>query len=494
MADRVSPDELRKLFLFEALNPEQLTWLSEHGEIEEREPGTTVYAEGDPATCFFVLLSGTIKMSRNVSGARVEISRTSQAGSYGGSYMAYLGDRVPQRYLQTLTALTRSQFYVLPAADFATVVTTWFPMTVHLLEGLYFGNQASQATVGQRERLQALGSLTAGLTHELNNPAAATARAASLLRERVAKSRHKLAALARGDIPRERLAVLVDLQEDAVERCAKAKDLSPVEANDREDELGDWLEERDVPFAWDLSPTLVAAGIDVEWLSDAESRLGGEHLDSALHWIGYTLETEQLMMEISQASGRISELVTAAKQYSQLDRAPHQWIDVHEGIDSTLVMLSGKINKKDITVVKEYDRTLPQIPAYPGELNQVWTNLIVNAIGAMNGQGTLTIRTSLRRPEDPDSPVQVEVCDTGPGVPKEIQERIFEPFFTTKPVGEGTGLGLDISWRIVVNRHGGDLTVESVPGDTKFVVCLPRNEPHRNIAAERGVPAEPAEH
>ena len=480
MADRVSPAELQKLFLFEALDPEQLTWLSEHGEAEEREAGSTVYTEGEPATCFFVLLSGTVKLSRTVGGARVEISRTDKVGSYGGSYMAYLGDRVPQRYLQTMTALTTARFFVLPATDWATVVSTWFPMTVHLLEGLYFGGQANQATVGSRERLQALGSLTAGLTHELNNPAAATARAASLLRERVAKSRHKLAALARGDIPRERLAVLVDLQEDAVERCAKSTDLSPVETNDREDELGDWLEERDVPFAWDLAPTLVAAGLDIDWLTDAEERLGGKHLDSALHWIGYTLETEQLMMEISQASGRISELVTAAKQYSQLDRAPHQWIDVHEGIDSTLVMLSGKINKKDITVVKEYDRTLPQIPAYPGELNQVWTNLIVNAISAMSGKGTLTIRTGLRRRDEPDSPVQVEVCDTGPGVPEEIQERIFEPFFTTKPVGEGTGLGLDISWRIVVNRHGGDLSVQSVPGDTRFVVCLPRVEPSRS--------------
>lgn len=491
MADRVSPEELQRLFLFEALDPEQLAWLSEHGAVEEWEPGT-VYAEGDPATCFFVLLSGTIKLSRTVGGARVEISRTDKAGSYAGAYLAYLGERVPQRYLQTVSALSTARFFVLSSTDWATVVSTWFPMTVHLLEGLYYGGQASQATVGSREKLQALGSLTAGLTHELNNPAAATARAASLLRERVAKSRHKLAALARGDIPRERLAVLVDLQEDAVERCAKAKDLSPVETSDREDEMGDWLEERDVPFAWDLAPTLVAAGLDVGWLDDAEGRLGGHHLDSALHWIGYTLETEQLMMEISQASGRISELVTAAKQYSQLDRAPHQWIDVHEGIDSTLVMLSGKINKKDITVVKEYDRTLPQVPAYPGELNQVWTNLIVNAIGAMNGKGTLTIRTGLRRPGEEDSPVQVEVCDTGSGVPDDIKERIFEPFFTTKGVGEGTGLGLDISWRIVVNRHGGDLTVQSVPGDTRFVVCLPRTEPARSPIEGQQHPVESA--
>jgi signal transduction histidine kinase len=480
MADRVSPEELKTLFLFEALNPEQLSWLSEHGEVEQRSAGESAYEEGEPASCFFVLLEGTIKLTKNVGGSRVEISRSSQRGSYAGATQAYLGDRVPQRYAHTLYAITAAKFFVLPAADFATMVSDWFPMTVHLLEGLYFGTQASQAQVSQRERLLALGSLTAGLTHELNNPAAATARAASLLRERVAKSRHKLAALARGDISREKLAVLVDLQEDAVEKCAKAPEFSPVETNDREDELGDWLDQHDVGQAWDLAPTLVAAGLDVDWVSGALDRVGETALESALHWIGYTLETEQLMMEISQASGRISELVTAAKQYSQLDRAPHQWIDVHEGLDSTLMMLSGKINKKEITVCKEYDRTLPKVPAYPGELNQVWTNLIVNAISAMNGKGTLTIRTRMQRPDEDDSPVVVDICDTGPGVSDEIKERIFEPFFTTKPVGEGTGLGLDISWRIIVNRHNGDMGVESTPGNTRFWVCLPRTEQTKN--------------
>ena len=479
MVERVSPAELKTLFLFEALNPEQLAWLSEHGEREERAAGETAYEEGEPATCFWVLLSGSIKLSKTVGGTRVEMSRTSHRGAYAGAVQAYLGDRVPQRYAHSMYSITATTFYILPAADFATMVRDWFPMTLHLLEGLYFGTQASQATVSQRERLTALGSLTAGLTHELNNPAAATARAASLLRERVAKSRHKLAALARGDIAREQLAVLVDVQEDAIERAAKAPDLSPVETSDREDALGEWLEERDIAQPWDMASVLVTAGLDVEWADRVESQVTRPNLEGALHWLAYTLETEQLMAEISQASSRISELVTAAKQYSQLDRAPHQWIDVHEGIDSTLVMLSGKLDKKNITVCKEYDRTLPKIPAYPGELNQVWTNLIVNAVGAMNGQGTLTVRTRYQRPGEADSPIVVEICDTGPGISPEIKDRIFEPFFTTKPVGEGTGLGLDISWRIVVNRHGGDIGVESVPGDTRFWVCLPRTEPAR---------------
>jgi signal transduction histidine kinase len=196
-----------------------------------------------------------------------------------------------------------------------------------------------------------------------------------------------------------------------------------------------------------------------------------ELLDQSLRWIGYALETEQLMTDIEDAGNRISSLVAAAKQYSQPDRASHQRIDVHDGLRSTLVMLAHKMGD-GIRVVKDFDRTLPLIPARPGELNQVWTNLIDNAVQAMEGSGTLTLRTS----RDADR-VLVEVCDTGPGVPPELRQRIFEPFFTTRPVGQGTGLGLDISYRIVVNRHGGDIGLVSDPGDTRFQVRLPLTEP-----------------
>jgi signal transduction histidine kinase len=194
---------------------------------------------------------------------------------------------------------------------------------------------------------------------------------------------------------------------------------------------------------------------------------GQEMLDGAVRWLYYTLETEVLMTEIEDSTNRISTLVSAARQYSQMDRAPHQVLDIHELLDSTLVMLGAKIGD-GVQVVKDYDRTLPDVPVYGAELNQVWTNLIDNALQAMAGTGTLTIRT--RRVEDD---VVVEVCDTGPGIPPDNVRRIFEPFFTTKPVGTGTGLGLDISWRIVVNKHHGDLSVESAPGDTRFRVRLP---------------------
>jgi len=349
----------------------------------------------------------------------------------------------------------------------------WFPMAVHMLEGLIYGTKNTQQAIGQRERLLALGSLSAGLTHELNNPAAAAVRATSALRERVAGMRHKLGMIAAGPFDRASLETLVRLQEDATERVAKAPTLSPMEASDREDEVSDWLEAHGCSAGWELAPTFVQAGLDTGWLDQVAATVDGQTLEGALRWLNYTAETELLMNEIEDSTNRISALVGAAKQYSQLDRAPYRVIDVHELLDSTLLMLSRKLGD-GITVVKDYDQSLPQIPVYAAELNQVWTNLIDNAVSAMDGQGTLTVRTGLDRDRDR---VLVEIGDTGPGVPPEIRERIFEPFFTTKAVGEGTGLGLDISWRIIVNKHHGDLEVESVPGDTRFRVRLPLTAP-----------------
>ena len=326
-------------------------------------------------------------------------------------------------------------------------------MAVHLLEGAFFGSKAANQAINQRERLLALGSLSAGLTHELNNPAAAAVRATSSLRDRVAGMRHKLGILTKHRYQQDTLEALIELQERAVERVAKAPQLGPMEASDAEDTVADWLDSYGVSGGWDLAPVLVQAGLDTVWLDQVTDIVEAQDLEGAIRWLTYTVETELLMNEIQDSTGRIMHLVGAAKQYSQLDRAPFTEVDVHDLLDSTLVMLAAKIGP-DITVVKDYDRTLPKIPAYAIELNQVWTNLIDNAVSAMNGHGTLTIRTALDRDQ-----LLVEFGDTGPGVPPEIQSRIFEPFFTTKPVGEGTGLGLDISWRIVAKKHHGEINV-----------------------------------
>ncbi|MGK8511531.1 ATP-binding protein [Nocardia asiatica] len=479
-ADRSSrlvcdPAELRTLFLFEKLNDEQLQWLCADGRIETIEPGL-VFREGDPATCFYVLMDGEVVLTKQSAGTEIELVRTEHHGSYAGAWMSYIGDKVEQTYSGSMYVTRPSRFYVLDAEVFARMMHEWFPMAVHLLEGVFFGNRNTNARIGERERLLALGSLSAGLTHELNNPAAAAVRATAGLRERVAGMRHKLAMMAEGKFDPSSLGALVRLQEEAAAQVAKAPELSPMEAADREDLLGEWLEEHGVADAWNLAPNFVQAGFDTDWLERVAATLEGapeQVFQGAVRWLNYTIETELLMNEIGDSTTRISSLVGAAKQYSQMDRAPFQVVDIHELLDSTLVMLSRKIGD-EVRVVKEYDRTLPQVPCYAAELNQVWTNLIDNAVYAMNGAGTLSIRTRLEK----DCAV-VEIGDTGPGIAPEARNRIFEPFFTTKPMGEGTGLGLDISFRIVVNKHNGDIRVDSEPGDTRFTVWLPLHRPEQ---------------
>ena len=474
MSDAVSCDveELRTLFLFEKLSDEQLGWLCHEGHVEVIEPGWA-YREGEPATHFYVLLDGSIVLTRRVGEDDVEVNRADQRGVYAGAFQAYLGDRIRQVYNNSLRVTERSRFFVLGADRFAQLMREWFPMAIHLLDGLFFGIQNNQQVVEQRERLLALGSLSAGLTHELNNPAAAAVRATSSLRGRVTGMRHKLASIASGPYDQRTLESLVQLQEHAVESLAKARKLTPIEASDLEERLGEWLQSHDIADGWELAPVFVQAGLDETYLDQIAAAVGEAELEEAVRWLNYAVDTELLMHEIQDSTTRVSTLIAAARQYSQMDRAPYQVVNVHELLDSTLLMLNPKIGG-DIAVIRDYDWSLPSIPVFAAELNQVWTNLIDNAIGAMGGSGKLTVRTS--RLEDR---LLVEIGDTGPGVPEEIRSRIFEPFFTTKPFGEGTGLGLDISWRIIVNKHHGDLRLESTPGDTRFQVRLPFVEPER---------------
>ncbi len=474
-ASALTPEQLRGLFLFADLTDEQLAWVAAHGDVVEVPAGADVVVEGEPADCFHVLLSGTIAMSRIIGGDPVETTRTEQRGVYFGAVQFYLDDDSARDYSVSVRAITDAVVLALPARDFAVQFARWYPMAVHLLEGMLMGLRKGHAQVAERERLLALGKLSAGLTHELNNPAAAAGRAADALRDRVAGMRHKLAMIASGKLAGPQLQKLVMAQEEFVKKVRHAPTLSPLEASDREDELGDWLDEHEVPGGWELAPVFVAGGLGVEDLEAVLTASDDTTLEGAVRWLAYTVETESLLREILDATARISQLVGAAKQYSQMDRAPFRWVDVHEGLDATLVMFGRKLGEQSgIAIVKHYDRTLPQVPAYPAELNQVWTNIIDNAIDAMSdaGRGTLTVATS--RVEDR---VQVAIGDTGPGIPAEVRQRIFEPFFTTKPVGRGTGLGLDVTYRVVVSRHHGDVQVQTSPEGTTFLVLLPVTEP-----------------
>ncbi|MGQ7297255.1 sensor histidine kinase [Quadrisphaera sp. KR29] len=470
---RCTPELLRTLFLFEELTDAQLTWICERSALRRVGAGP-LFTEGEPARLFWVLVEGEVVISRRVGADDVEVSRTSQRGVYMGATQGYLGERAAPDYGNSARTTRPSVLLELEAPVLETVLREWFPMAAHLLEGLYEGMRTSQQRVAERERLLALGALSAGLTHELNNPAAAAVRAVEALRERVAGMRHKLEFIGSGRLEPATIAALIRFQEEAVRRAAKAPVLGPVEAGEREDAVADWLDEHGLPGSWDVAPVFVAGGLDVDWLETVAATASEGALPGAVGWLRYTVETELLMGEIAESATRISHLVGAAQQYSQLDRAPFRDVDLHELLDSTLTMLGGKLS--GVRVLREYDRTLPLVPAYGAELNQVWTNLVVNAVAAMAQQPEGSRELVVRTLRSGDCAV-VEVQDSGHGIDPQVVGRIFEPFFTTKPVGEGTGLGLDISWRIVTHKHRGSLTVRSRPGQTVFRVELPLQGP-----------------
>ena len=471
MSERLGAGALRELFLFEKLSEEQRAWLAERGEVRSYPAGATVYTAGEPATRLFVLLDGTLSMSVRAGGTEVEMNRTDHRGTYAGAFLAYLDLPLARTYVGTLRAVTDCRFWELGADDFSHVMREWFPMATHMIYGFAMQGMATQETVSTRERLVALGTVTAGLTHELNNPATASVRATATLHERLARLWDELAALTDGRLAVEQLATLIDLVRQAHGLRAELAPVSPLQASDREDALEGWLEDHGVADGWELTPALVAAGVDAAWLERIAASVPDRLLPHAVGVLAVTCEAESLLDELTDAGGRISKLIDAAKQYTQMDRSALQLLDVHDGLESTLTMLTHKLGA-DVEVVRDYDRSLPKLLAYAGELHQVWTNLIHNAVDAMEGHGTLTVRT--RRDGDH---VLVEIGDTGRGIPDEVRGRIFEPFFTTKPVGQGTGLGLDVCWRIVVQRHGGDLRVTSIPGDTRFQVLLPTSGP-----------------
>jgi signal transduction histidine kinase len=487
MGQTCLPDELRTLFLFEALTDEQLQTLCNNGHIQTFEPGP-VCSEGDPATCFYVLIEGELVMSMRSGGVDIETGRTSQRGVYCGAWSAYIPGE-EKVYSASVRVTKPSRFFVLDAQAFARFMEDEFPMAVHLLEGHTVGSRRARQIIGQRDKLLALGQLSAGLTHQLNNPAAATARAVSDLRDRVGKMRLKLSMLADGKFTPEALRVLVQIQDEVAEQVAKSKaqELTALEASDREEQIGEWLEDHGFSTAWDYAPTFVDAGLDIDWLERISASVdevdASASLQGAVGWLKYTIDTELLMNQIAEASKRISALLAGAKQYSQMDRAEYQSADVHELLHSTVMMFGDKLGKDGaVKMVKDLDKSLPELLCYPGDLNQVWTNIIDNAIQAMNGHGTLTLRT-MRENEEM---IRVEICDDGPGIPEDTIDKIFNPFFTTKPFGEGTGLGLDLARRIVVEKHHGDLRVQSEPGHTKFIVLLPLVAP----APEAATPTE----
>ena len=460
---------LRQFEVFSNLPQEHLAWLAENLEEIRLQPGNILVHLGDPADWLFVILEGEIAFQRGESpdspvfranaGQVTGLLPYSRLTRYGGTGRA----AVPTRIARLHKSLFPEMLKRMPELGQRLVAI----MADRIRETTKMDSQ--------RDKLMALGKLSAGLAHELNNPAAAAQRATASLRETLETVREASIRLSRHVLSTEQREMIIQFERKAGQYTV-ATPADPLAQSDREESITAWLENRKVPDAWRIAPVLADAGVEVPKLECLAAQVGDSVLCDALIRIASILTISKLIGEIENSTKRISDLVRAIKEYSYMDQAAMQEIDLHQGLESTLTILHHRL-KGGINVVREYGENLPRICAFGGELNQVWTNLMGNAIEAMQGKGELRVRTA----RDLDR-VLVEIRDNGPGIAPDVLPHIFEPFFTTKGVGEGTGLGLDTVDRIVRNHHG-EIRVSSNPGDTRFQVYLPITQPRTQPAA-----------
>ena len=454
-------DDLRPLPIFDGLTDGQLAELAAGGTEVPVEPGVDLFREGEHADFWWLLVDGAIDLIRHVGREDTVVARMDVPGRWAGGFRAWDEHGV---YLATGRGVTGGRVLRVPAELLGHWSDSWFPFGGHLIQGLFQTARSVESTARQRESLVTLGTLAAGLAHELNNPASAAGRAVDALDAACAALLSSVGLLARGQLSAGQFAALDGLRSELQPGAA---DPDPLALADREQALSAWLIRHGVVREWTIAPPLAAAGVDPAWCERAAAVLEGPALEAGLEWVASSLSVATLLGEVRESTRRISELVAAVRSYSQLDRASMQHLEVTEGLESTMVMLGHKL-RHGVTVVRDYGPDVPRIDAYAGELNQVWTNLIDNAVDAMEGTGTLRLTTRA----DGDR-VVVEIGDTGPGMPPQVAARAFEPFYTTKDVGKGTGLGLDIARRIVVDRHGGTIAIDPRPGETVLVVRLP---------------------
>ncbi len=446
--------------LFPVLEGQYLRDLEACGTVLELKPGDILFREGDTTYCFYIVLSGQIKITKHLGLEEIVVTIHRQ-GEFTGDLNMLTGG------MSQVTATSTDVSQVIQFSDFKELLKGC-PRSVDVfVPALAERSKELEIKLRQQEKLAALGKLSAGLAHELNNPAAAGKRAAQQLGKTIASLQQKMLALRGQYFSPDHRQLLSELQQQAISQSQCELCLSPLEQSDREDELADWLESLGIDNAWELAPSLVSVGVERSQLEILAQEMEGTAFAEALMWLEASLTTNSLVTDLEHSTTRISDLVGAIKNYSYMDRGTIQEVNLHDGLDNTLKILHHKL-KYGITVIKEYNNDIPQVSVYGGELNQVWTNLIDNAIDAMDGKGELTIRTTLE-----DTCVLVEIIDNGAGIPAELQSRIFEPFFTSKAVGKGSGLGLDISRRIIMQRHKGNLRFESQPGKTNFQVRIP---------------------
>ncbi len=461
--ERPTLDELRTVDLFDELDDEQLARWREVSEIREL-PADAVVAEAGQTAEFMLLFRGVVQ-GLVVEAGRVEPITRQTAPTWMGAITVL----TETGYAGEMRAVTDVRIAGIAAEDFTRLVTSQRPVFRRVMRAIRPVATRIAAREQNRERLASLGTMAAGLAHELNNPASAARRAASDLADALDVLASTIGLFVESGVERAQAEELVTLQREAMERASARDSLSALDAADKEDELLEALERLNVSEPWRLSEPLVAAGIDAEWL-DRLAAIAGPGTGAAIAWIAASLTTRGLAAEIAESTERMSKLVKAIKSYAFMDRGELVETDVHEGLETTLLVLGHKLKHTSIEVRRDYDRSLPKITLRGSELNQVWTNLLANAIEALGDSGTIDIAT-----ERDGACARVDILDNGPGIPENIRSHVFDPFFTTKSVGEGTGLGLDTARRIVTERLNGSITFDSEPGRTVFHVWLPLN-------------------
>ena len=459
---KLNNELLQKSPLLAGLPDEDLDQLVKMSETVTIPAGEVLIVEGGAGDSAYVILEGELEVSKRSSGRDIRLS-VRRPGDVIGE-MALL---TKEPRMASVRANQESKLLKIPAEAFEQLLLAHPTAMLASLNTVTARLKNTEALLHQREKMAALGTMAAGLAHELNNPAAAAQRSTAQLHETLTEWLKLTFDLVQGAGSESTTALLERLYGDILQRGAGPASLDALSRIEREQSLQEWLEEMGVNDAWQLSAPLASSGWSQEELGDLAETLAAQEFAQLMHWLAAGCQVYRLLDEVRQSSGRISEIVKAVKSYTYLDQAPIQEVDIHEGLENTLVMLRHKL-KAGVEVIRQYAPDVPRVEAYASDLNQVWTNIIDNAIDAMQGQGELILRTYSK-----DEHIVVEIQDSGPGVPAEIQARIFEPFFTTKPPGSGSGLGLNIAYDIVVNKHHGEIHLSSQPGATSFQVILP---------------------